>query len=116
MSEYTKKLEEQRQSIPVQECPEWRCESNVTECSKPVCPANTQLKAVYTDEKCPSYDCVPPPSMERVCDVDGKLFKTFDGLSYKADICDHVLAKDKNYDTWSVRSECLIFNFSNRGQ
>jgi hypothetical protein len=46
--------------------------------------------------------CVPIPAKERVCKNVGRTFATFDSLKYKYDICNHILARDRDANQWYI--------------
>lgn len=48
------------------------------------------------------YECKPPPPQDSTCDFLGKTFTTFDGIVYKYDICEHVLARDLENSEWEL--------------
>lgn len=85
-------------------CKDWTCVAKDVDCAKPRCPLGTKLTTMWTGETCPTYECLAPLSTEKECSVNGRLISTFDGLAYQYDICDHVLAQDKIYNTWKVTS------------
>lgn len=93
-------------------CIDWNCLSVVgVNCTKPKCPTGTKLVTKRTDDTCPVYECITFSIMEKECTIYGGLITTFDGLTYKYDICDHILAEDKMFGTWKVRSKFFFFFF-----
>ncbi|BES96307.1 Hypothetical protein NTJ_09116 [Nesidiocoris tenuis] len=90
-------------------CPKYQClpieEQAIQVCEKPSCKDGYTLTSMEAEEgKCPHYSCVLKivelPNSE--CNVTGRSFATFDGIEYKYDICDHVLAL-KDDQSWSVK-------------
>lgn len=110
-SDYIDASRKQSENMEDVECKDWTCVANGVTCSKPICPSGTKIVAKVTGEICPSYECIVSPPNEKKCKVHGRLITTFDGTSFKYDVCDHVLARDKLYNTWSVRSEYLECRF-----
>ena len=107
-SEYISFSNEQSENMERVECSDWTCVPiGDVPCSKPTCPTGTKTIAEWTADECPSYTCSIRPPNEKECTVSGRLLSTFDGTSFKYEICDHLLARDRLYDTWSVRSEYL---------
>lgn len=48
------------------------------------------------------YSCVPPPRQDKVCNVTCRTINTFDGTDYQYDICNHILARDADDNSWDV--------------
>lgn len=81
-------------------CKEWICEMRVEqiECKTPsiTCPEGYFLQMTPNDnEVCPVYTCVSNTLDESECEIDGRVFKTFDGVTYKYEVCDHIVVRDR---------------------
>ncbi|XP_059485087.1 hemocytin isoform X2 [Neocloeon triangulifer] len=92
------------------ECePEPECDGTVIK--KEVAPVKKggikSTKSTQTVEisECPIYECIPPPE-DYECTLEGNSLQTFDITTLKAEICDHILATDK--DEWRITAtnEC----------
>lgn len=59
---------------------------------------------------CPRYVCRPPRETAS-CRVSGRTFVTFDGVEYKYDICDHILAADLDSGEWNIAG-AIVFLLS----
>ena len=66
-------------------------------------------QAFDEERVCPPYTCELPKKVvkEDKCSMTGSLFHTFDGTDFNYDICNHVLARDKTADKWSVTGTWL---------
>lgn len=80
-------------------------------CPEPTCPKGYKvimelgtLPGVIG--QCAKYSCEPIPKNDAVCNVTGRTFNTFDGIEFKYDICNHLLARDLVEDKWSVSGKC----------
>ncbi|CAB3239227.1 unnamed protein product [Arctia plantaginis] len=112
-------------AAPVQECAQFKCipklppfrpGGGVTPppvCSVVSCPQGYTLKldsVASMHNRCPQYDCVPPPERQVFCNVTGRTFNTFDGTEYKYDACFHILARENKFDSWLIllRKKCRL--------
>ncbi|CAH0701554.1 unnamed protein product [Spodoptera exigua] len=110
---------------PKQECAQFKCipklppyrpGGGVTPppvCSVVNCPPGYSLRLERTasgSNKCPQYECVPPPERPVYCNVTGRTFNTFDGVEYKYDACFHILARENRFDAWTIliRKKCRL--------
>lgn len=75
-------------------------------CPKPECPKGYEsvVDEVPT-HKCAKYRCEPLPQNDAVCNMTGRTLNTFDDITFKYDICNHLLARDLVGNKWSVSSE-----------
>lgn len=92
------------------ECPEYECiKTNKTvECPKLNCPDGYDIiQTQIIKDNCPVFRCEIEPK-EEICIVDGQNFKTFDGINYKYEICNHILAQDKDNSEWKVTGKKII--------
>lgn len=102
------------------ECIEFKCipnkpalptvsSNNVIKCPELECPRgyDVVLDDGLKTDKCPKYSCEPTPRNDAVCNVTGRTFSTFDGVEFKYDICNHLLARDIFLDKWSVVSKWI---------
>ncbi|RZF42331.1 hypothetical protein LSTR_LSTR016166 [Laodelphax striatellus] len=91
-------------------CPEYECvpikEDNKV-CVTPVCTEGYDLVEVesvsQTQDSCPKYICKLTPLPDARCNITGRTFNTFDGLEFKYDVCDHVLAQSMTDANWQIR-------------
>jgi hypothetical protein len=94
-------------------CPEFVCVP-VQECKIPKCPPNYVLSTVHAKNniklKCPIYSCVPPPPPHATCNITGRTFHTFDGMEFKHDVCNHILARDLKNDNWDISGNIASHN------
>lgn len=105
MAEYLHHQQMQSQSMDDMVCKDYVCIPSGSTCDKPQCSSGTKLITKWTGEACPAYECIVLPPNEKECSVNGKIISTFDGLSYIYDVCDHILAEDKAYGIWKIRSK-----------
>lgn len=95
-------------------CKQWICEAIVKqfECKTPVieCPEGyfSQI-APNENDICPVYACVSNTFDESECEINGRVFKTFDGVTYKYDVCDHIVVRDRVHKKWTIKREYIIF-------
>lgn len=87
-------------------------------CAEPNCPAGYEvvMEVLQTSTlgQCIKYKCEPKPQSDAVCNVTGRIFNTFDGIEYKLDICNHLLARDLYTKNWTISREFVtksIFHF-----
>lgn len=75
-------------------------------CAQPNCPEGYEVVVDVMQapalSQCAKYKCEPKPQSDAVCNVTGRTFNTFDGIEFKYDICDHVLARDLYTKNWTV--------------
>lgn len=79
-------------------------------CQDPSCPIGYRVimelgNLPGISGNCAKYSCEPIPKNDAVCNVTGRTFNTFDGVEFKYDICNHLLARDLVEEKWSVSSE-----------
>lgn len=76
-------------------------------CPAPSCPSGYEVMFEQTPlaAACSKYKCELIPKKDVVCNITGRTFSTFDGIEYKYDICDHILARDLSSNNWTVSSE-----------
>lgn len=93
-------------------CPEFFCQpvTHVTDvCPEPECPVGYKLvferTSIFKPGQCQRYSCRPPPPVVAFCNVTGRTFDTFDGSEYKYDICNHILARDRDDNKWYITLE-----------
>lgn len=108
-------------SNDVDECQEFECipekrmvattQFERIQCAEPSCPDGYEVSVdMYSSlGQCAKYKCDPKLQSDAVCNVTGRTFNTFDGIEYKYDVCDHILARDVHTKNWTVSSE---FQFS----
>lgn len=101
----------------VEECQEFECvpEKRIIsttkfeplQCAEPNCPDGYEvvMDVLTSPGQCAKYKCEPKPQSDAVCNVTGRTFNTFDGIEFKYDICDHVLARDFYTRNWTVSRE-----------
>ncbi|KAJ8683258.1 hypothetical protein QAD02_019050 [Eretmocerus hayati] len=100
-------------------CPDFVCKlqfaqvDKVTaECQAITCPEGFQPKydqsKSYRKKNVCDNTCVPIPQKVRVCKMVGRTITTFDSLEFKSDICNHILARDRDANRWYilVEKEC----------
>lgn len=85
-------------------------------CQEPSCPIGYKVIMELgnfpgTIGHCAKYSCEPIPKNDAVCNVTGRTFNTFDGVEFKYDICNHLLARDLVEEKWSVSSKYFFFVF-----
>ncbi|XP_046866604.1 hemocytin-like [Drosophila willistoni] len=101
------------EDIDMQYCTAFCClpqRRNVTKCEEPKCPPGYEPKVDETiipagSRQCPTFSCRRKRVPDDTCDINGRLFRTFDGTIYKYDICSHILARDIRGQRWSVRAQ-----------
>lgn len=80
----------------------------------PLCHFRSKLVVIKatSDDECDQYSCPVPPN--KYCFVTGRTFTTFDGVEYKYDICDHVIAQDRINKEWQIRGNhfSLLLKYS----
>lgn len=89
-------------------CKQWICEAQVEQlkCNTPsiTCQEGYFLQMTPNDNDiCPVYTCVSNTLDESECEIDGRVFKTFDGVTYKYEICDHIVARDRVNKKWMIK-------------
>lgn len=103
----------------VEECPEFQCVSTVPpppfipgneiKCPDVECPPGYTIKYELGDlsnpQPCELYSCIPPPPKDSICEVNQRTINTFDGTTYKYDICNHILARDLVHSKWDISSK-----------
>lgn len=105
----------------VEECAEYDCipvkPAGITEevkCVQPSCPGGYQIvfdtKPLST--ACAKYRCELIPQKDVVCNATGRTFNTFDGVEFKYDVCDHILARDLWSNNWTISRELNIYLLS----
>lgn len=92
-------------------CKQWICEAQVEQfkCKTPsiVCPDGYFLQMTPNENDiCPAYTCVSNTLEESECEIDGRVFKTFDGVTFKYEICDHIIARDRVHKKWMIKRKC----------
>lgn len=107
IADYVHQQQMQSESTEEVTCKDWICVPTGLACTKPQCPPSSKLITKWTGESCPTYECIVLPPNEKECSVNGKMISTFDGLSYLYDVCDHVLAQDRVYGIWKIRSKLI---------
>lgn len=104
-----------------QMCPKILCRPNIDKsnhlestCQKIECPPGFQPKydqsKSYRKTNICDNTCVPIPPKERVCNVIGRTFTTFDNLEYKYDVCNHILARDRDDNRWYIIGKSQVKN------
>lgn len=80
-------------------------------CPPPSCPSGYEVvfEAQPLAASCSKYKCELIPKRDVVCNITGRTFSTFDGIEYKYDICDHILARDLSSNNWTISSEYFTF-------
>lgn len=89
-------------------CKQWICEAKVEqfECKTPsiTCQEGYFLQIMPNDNDiCPVYTCVSNTLDESECEIDGRVFKTFDGVTYKYEVCDHIVVRDRVHKKWMIK-------------
>ncbi|VVC41699.1 Hypothetical protein CINCED_3A025143 [Cinara cedri] len=88
-------------------CKEWICEIvENNECKTPsiTCEEGYFLQMTPNqNEICPVYTCVSNTLEESQCEIDGRVFKTFDGVTYKYEVCDHIIVRDRVHNKWMIK-------------
>lgn len=101
------------------ECQEFECipirrktpsiEVEAMKCTQPTCPIGYEIVADVTQMtapgQCAKYKCEPLPQSDAVCNATGRTFNTFDGIEFKYDICDHIMARDFYTKNWTISRE-----------
>lgn len=103
---------------PLNECPEYDCVPEKPavaigieelKCPQPTCPGGYEIvfdtKPLST--ACAKYRCELIPQKDVVCNVTGSTFSTFDGVEFKYDVCDHILARDLLANNWTISCKCF---------
>ena len=82
-------------------------------CPAPSCPNGYEVVFEKTPlaAACSKYKCELIPKRDVVCNITGRTFSTFDGIEYKYDVCDHILARDLSSNNWTISGEYLKFMF-----
>ncbi|XP_050428341.1 hemocytin-like [Adelges cooleyi] len=89
-------------------CKQWVCEARVqqVQCKTPLiaCPEGYFLQITPNEHDiCPVYTCVSSGLEESQCDIDGRVFKTFDGTVFKYEVCDHIISRDRVHNKWKIK-------------
>lgn len=73
-------------------------------CPRPQCPSGYDVKVAGASfaSGCSNFTCELNALDESVCNVTGRTFNTFDGTTYKYDVCQHILARDLIANDWSI--------------
>lgn len=76
-------------------------------CPEPSCPTGYEVVLDVSQQlkQCAKYKCEPNQQKDVVCNITGRTINTFDGIEYKYDICDHVLARDLVSNKWTISSK-----------
>jgi len=96
-------------------CKQWVCEAIVEQiqCKTPLttCPEGyfSQI-APNENEICPVYTCVSNTFDESECEINGRVFKTFDGVTFKYEVCDHIIVRDRVHNKWMVKRKYIFYN------
>ncbi|XP_055854171.1 hemocytin [Episyrphus balteatus] len=120
VEEYFEKPEFESGYNSVEECAEFVCTPEPTtstvknvsfSCTMPKCPDDYEVEIDNSKMKpgdCLKYTCILRPQKDRVCELSGKSFITFDGTDFKYDTCSHILARDLVNSSWyiSVQLNC----------
>lgn len=96
-------------------CKQWVCEAQVEkfECKTPTtkCPEGYFLQITPNEKDiCPVYTCVSNTLDESECEIDGRVFNTFDGITFKYEVCDHIVVRDRVHKRWMIKrinTNCL---------
>lgn len=117
---YPTKEENQRSVVEPVRCPEFICVpiksppiltdgKQLEKCPEASCPPHYEITyermSMYKLSKCPKYACRPLTTQVAVCNITGRTFNTFDGMEYKYDVCNHILARDMYDNKWYVTLE-----------
>ncbi|VVC41700.1 Hypothetical protein CINCED_3A007973 [Cinara cedri] len=89
-------------------CKQWICETPnaINDCKKPsiTCEEGYFLQMTPNqNEICPVYTCVSNTLEESQCEIDGRIFKTSDGVTYKYEVCDHIIVRDRVHNKWMIK-------------
>lgn len=109
-------------SNDVNECREFECvpeKKSATinyfepiKCAEPHCPDGYEVVMETVQSpvlgQCVKYKCEAKPQSDAICNVTGRTFNTFDGIEYKYDICDHVLARDFYTKNWTISRKLAL--------
>jgi len=98
-------------------CKQWICEARVEqfECKAPTtkCPEGYFLQITPNEnEICPVYTCVSNILDESECEIDGRVFKTFDGVTFKYEVCDHIVVRDRVHKKWMIKRKYKLSRLS----
>jgi len=93
-------------------CKQWICEAIVEQikCKTPsiTCPEGYFAQiAPNENDICPVYTCVSNTLDESECEIDGRVFKTFDGVTFKYEVCDHIIVRDRVHKKWTIKRKYL---------
>lgn len=80
-------------------------------CQEPSCPSG--YKVIFAEKShssltCAKYKCELIPQNDAVCNITGRTFNTFDGIEFKYDVCDHILARDLLANNWTISRKCFL--------
>lgn len=108
-------------------CPEFICipekpinvpEKEHIKCPEPECPKGYEI--IFDNilsklpNECVKFRCEESAQKDSVCNITGRTFNTFDGIEFKYDICNHLLARDLVNQKWSVNGRYLnLYALSN---
>lgn len=89
-------------------CKQWICEAPVEQvkCKTPsiTCPEGYFVQITPNENDiCPVYTCVSNVLEESECEIDGRVFKTFDGVTFKYEVCDHIVVRDRVHKKWMIK-------------
>lgn len=89
-------------------CKQWICEAPVEQvkCKTPsiTCPEGYFVQITPNENDiCPVYTCVSNILDESECEIDGRVFKTFDGVTFKYEVCDHIVVRDRVHKKWMIK-------------
>lgn len=89
-------------------CKQWICEAPVEQvkCKTPsiTCPEGYFVQITPNENDiCPVSTCVSNVLEESECEIDGRVFKTFDGTTFKYEVCDHILVRDRIHKKWMIK-------------
>lgn len=96
-------------------CKQWICEAQVEQfkCNTPsiTCQEGYFLQITPNDNDiCPVYTCVSNTLDESECEIDGRVFKTFDGVTYKYEVCDHIIVRDRVHKKFMIKRKYKYYN------
>lgn len=87
-------------------------------CPAPSCPSGYEVVFEKTPlaAACSKYKCELIPKRDVVCNITGRTFNSFDGVEYKYDVCDHILARDLAAHNWTISSKyfAIFINYFNK--
>lgn len=94
-------------------CKQWICEAVVEkiQCKTPLtaCPEGYFSQITPNEnEICPVYTCVSNTFDESECEINGRVFKTFDGVTFKYEVCDHIIVRDRVHNKWMVKRKYIL--------